>query len=146
MRNLRRNKQTLYYALYKGRETVYKLDENGKKIISWTDESVDPPINYYEEIGEKDVYDEFAELKGNIALSGGDSQTVEFGVSLGNYEAVLITEKDKYPITETSLIWYTSKPMLDASGNTDSSNADYRVIKVSPSLNETKYILAKVVK
>lgn len=146
MRHLKKNKQTLYYALYKGKETIYKLDKNGAKIVSYVDDTVEPAITYYEKLGVADVYDKYVKFEGNIALSGGDSQTVDFGVSVADYEAVLIMGKDALPITETSLIWFNTKPSLDVNGYTDASTADFRVAKVSPMLNETRYILSKVVK
>ena len=146
MRNLQRNKQNLYYALYKGKETKYKLDDYGNKILVWVDESQDPPVEYYEEDGVKDTYYDAVKFKGNIALSGGDAQAVDYGVSVGEYEAILITEKDSIPITETSLIWHNTEPTVGADGYVDDATADYKVIKVKPSLNQDRYVLAKVVK
>lgn len=146
MRNLNRNKQTLYYALYEGRRPKYKLDEDGNRIIVYTDESTDPPTVYYHEDGTEDAYSHAVEFKGNIALSGGDSAMVDFGVNLADYEAILVTEKDYIPITETSLIWHNSEVVLNAEGYPDPATADYRVVKVKPSLNQDRYILAKVVK
>lgn len=146
MRNLNRNKQTLKYALYIGRQPKYKLDENGNKIVVYIDETTTPPTEYYEEDGTEDVYDSTVTFKGNIALSGGDSQLVDFGVNLADYEAVLITEKNLIPLTETSLIWHKSEPTIGANGYPDPSTADYTVVKVKPSLNEDRYILSKVVK
>lgn len=146
MRHLNRNKQTLHYALYKGRETKYKLDEVGNKIVVYTDESTVPPTVYYEEDGTEDVYEDVVEFEGNISLSGGQSNTVDFGVNLADYEAILVTEKNLLPITETSLIWHNTEPTIGANGHPDPSTADYTVVKVKPSLNEDKYILAKVVK
>lgn len=146
MRNLQRNKQELYYALYKGKETIYKLDENGQKIVAWVDESQNPPVTYYEEDGTKDVYENAVKFKGNIAMSKGDAQAVDYGVSEGDYEAILMTEKNCIPITETSLIWFETVPTMGADGYVDDATADYRVIKLKPSLNQDRYVLAKVVK
>lgn len=146
MRNLAKNKQKLYYALYLGKVTKYKKDEYGNKIVVYTDYNTIPPTVYYEEDGQIDAYGKTDSFYGNIALSGGDSTPVDFGVDLSDYEAILVTEKNLLPITETSLIWQNTEPKLDADGYVDPSTADYKVIKVSPSLNEGKYILAKVVK
>lgn len=147
MRNLKRNKQTLYYALYKGREPKYKLDENGNKIVVYIDETTTPPTEYYEEDGTEDVYESTVAFKGNIAMSNsGDSQLVDFGVNLADYEAVLVTEKNLIPITETSLIWHNSEVILGDNGHPNPSSADYTVVKVKPSLNQSRYILSKVVK
>ena len=79
-------------------------------------------------------------------MSGGESEAVEFGLDLSQYEAVLIVGKDTLPITESSLIWHTTTPTRDNEGNTDEYSADYRIVKISPSLNFDKYVLKKVVK
>ena len=42
---------------------------------------------------------------GNIAMSGGEAEAVEFGLNVGDYEAVLLVDKNSLPIDETSLIW-----------------------------------------
>lgn len=146
MRHLNKNKQNLFYALHIASETIYKLDEHGNKIVSYVDETTTPPTVYYEDIGQTETYDEPVEFEGNIALSGGDSQEVEFGVSVADYEAILSVGKDLLPIDETSLIWHTSEPTIDTYGHADASTADYRVIKKTSSLNTDRYILKKVVK
>ena len=93
------------------------------------------------------VYGEPIEFKGNISLSnGGEVEVQEYGLSQADYSAILITSKNTLPITETSLIWYENEPKKDIDGNTDEFSADYRVVKVSDSLNVSKYALQKVVK
>lgn len=147
MRNLNKNKQSLYYALYLGEVTIYRLDQYGQKIPIYTDETTTPPTVYYEEEDTRtDTYDKPVQFLGNIALTGGDSEAVDFGVSVADYEAVLITPKGLLPITETSLIWHTTEPTVDAQGYPDPATADYKIVKVSPSLNEDRYVLSKVVK
>jgi len=147
MRTVSKNKQRLNYALYRESETIYKLDENGDKVVVYEDISTDPPTIYYEEIGQsKDGYTEPKEFLGNIAFSGGDVTSVEYGISTESYEAVLVTEHNEIPITETSLIWFQSKPLVDENGYALPESADYRVVKVNRSLNSDKYILSKVVK
>lgn len=147
MRNLKRNKQTLWYALYEGRKIKYKLDATGDKIEVYTDFNTNPPTVYYEEDGEYDSYSNACEFEGNISFtSSGESHVADFGVNLSDYEAVLVVEKDSIPITETSLIWLNSEPISCDNGEVDPSTADYTVVKLSPSLNEDRYILAKVVR
>lgn len=146
MRNCNKNKQTLWYALYLGEVTVYKLDQYGQPIVVYTDTSTTPPTVYYEEETVKDTYDKPVFFFGNIALSGGDSEAVDYGVSVADYEAILVTEKNLTPITETSLIWANAEPTVDAQGYPDPATADYKVVKVGSSLNESRYVLSKVVK
>ena len=146
MRCLKRNKQKLYYALLVGTIPEYEYDEQGNKIVDYVDEGV----TYYVETGTTiKVYSEPVEFKGNIALSGSDVTRQEFGVSDDRYEAVLVTNKNQLPITETSLLWYQTTPStktIEGVTYADDATADYRVLKVIPSLNNDRYILAKVVK
>ena len=79
-------------------------------------------------------------------MSGGESEAVEYGLNLADYEAILIVSNNYVPITETSLIWLNTVPKMDDEGYTDEFSADYRIVKISPSLNVDKYVLQKVVK
>ena len=142
MRTLNKNKQKLYYANQDRIVPIYEYyeDEEGNLIPLDTGET-------------KLVYGEPKEFDGNIAMSGGEAEAVEFGVSTADYEAVLLLskgEKDKegnvIVLKETSLVWFESEPKKDAEENTDEFSADYQVIKPSPSLNTVRYVLKKVVK
>lgn len=137
MRTLNKNKQQLYYALYNAESPVYETDGNGN-IVYDTDGN---PI----ETGTQISYSQAVEFLGNIALSGGEAYEVEYGVDTGSYDAVLVTEKGLIPITETSLIWFTSE-VVSIGGFPDPDSADYSVVKVKPSLNEDRYILKQRVK
>lgn len=138
----------MHYALLLGTEPKYKLDADGNKIVVYVDESTTPPTEYYEEEDGSDrkIYSEPVAFYGNIAMSGGDVMRTEYGVNEANYEAVLTVDKGLLPIDETSLIWFKTLPVLNEFGEADEATADYRVLKVSPSLNIDRYILAKVVK
>ena len=135
MRTLNKNKTKLYYALYNGEVPIYDYyeDEDGNRIPIDTGETTmgyTTPIEFY----------------GNIALSGGESEAQEFGLNLADYTGVLIVSKNVLPIDETSLIWQNTTPQYNADGNVDGDSADYRIVKVSPSLNVDKFVLKKVVK
>lgn len=133
MRTLNKNKQKMYYALFGSREPIYDyyIDDDGNKIPLDTGEFT---TGYY---APKKFY-------GNISMSGGESNPVEYGIDNSQYSAVLIV--DSLPIDETSLIWFESKPSYKEDGNVDGDSADYTVVKVIPSLNGMKYLLKKVVK
>lgn len=135
MRTLNKNKQKMYYA-------------NQDREVPITETYYDDEGNAYEyDTGETElVYGEPIEFKGNIAMSGGESEAVEFGLDLSQYEAVLIVGKNTLPINEQSRIWHTSEPTKDDKGYTDEYSSDYRIVKYSPSLNFDKYVLKKVVK
>ena len=147
MRTLSKNTIRMWYALHRDSEPIYKLDEHGNKIVAYIDESTDPPTEYYEKLGEtKEGYGVPVEFFGNLAFNAsGEAETTEFGVSLTDYEANVTVIKDLLPIDETSLIW-THEPLMDGDGYAIESDADFRVLKVRPSLNVDKYLLAKVQK
>lgn len=135
MRTLNKNKQKMYYANQDKTVPIYETytDEDGNEYQLDTGET-------------KLVYGEPKEFYGNIAMSGGEAEAVEFGLNLADYEAVLLVGKNTLPLTETSLIWQNTKPSNDNLGNTNEYSADYRIVKISPSLNFDKYVLKKVVK
>lgn len=157
MRTLLKNKQSMKYALQIGEVPIYNRDENGEIIYECYEDS-DGNIIYYldengnkipSETGEYEVgYSEPCEFFGNIAMSGGEAEAVEYGIDVSAYDATLVMEKGVLPIDETSLIWlesevgYTDASMTHADGHT----ADYKVLAVKPSLNFVKYILGRIVK
>ena len=135
MRMARVNKQKMHYALY-GKEVPiydYYTDSEGNKIPLDTGET-------------KITYENPVEFFGNIALSGGESEAVEFGLNLSDYEAVLVMAKNTLPIDETSRIWHNTEPTYNEDGIVNELSADYTVVKVSSSLNVDKFVLKKVVK
>ena len=142
MRTLAKNKQKLHYALYKNDVPIYEKDANGN-VVYITVDGVQVPVEtgyttqgYYAPVA----------FYGNIALQGGESEAQEFGLSLSDYSAVLLVDRGVLPIDETSLIWHTTTPLTNPDGTAVKESADYTVVKVSPSLNQTRYVLNKVVK
>lgn len=148
MRCLNKNKRKMYYSLLLREDVVYALDKNGNKIVDWTDTKTGE-VHYRETGSKKLIYSAPVAFRGNIAMSGGDVDRAEFGVDMAKYEAVLVTNKGQIPLTETSLLWFQTTPVtykVEDVTYADESSADYRVLKVSPSLNVDRYILDKVVK
>lgn len=146
MRTLAKNKQKLYYALYKGNEPEYILDENGNKIVDYTDEDGN---EYYRETGNKiPTYFEPVLFYGNISMSSGEISTQEYGIDVSGYDALLVLDKDEIPIEETSLIWFESEPQYKDTTKTivDGNKADYRVLAIKPSLNQLKCLLGRITK
>lgn len=144
MMTLNANKQKLYYANQDKIVPIYETDEDGNIIYYEDSDGNEYPL----ETGmTKVVYGEPVEFKGNIALSsGGEAQSVEYGLDMSSYSAVLVLDRELIPLKESSLIWYENEPRNDKDGNVDEESADYRVVKVSPSINIDKYLLEKVVK
>lgn len=147
MRTLNKNTIQMWYALHRDSEPIYKLDEHGNKIVAYIDDTTVPPTEYYVEEGQtKEGYSEPVEFYGNLAYaSSGEAETTEFGVSLVDYEATVTVSKDLLPIDETSLIWLHT-PAVDNDGYAVRGDADFKVLKVHPSLNVCKYLLAKTQK
>ena len=143
MRTLAKNKVPMKYALYEGQEPIYQKDENGEPVVSWIDEEGNI---YYVEIGEQPKYSDPVDFFASISMSGGESEAVEFGVDIGNYDAVMITALNEFPISETSFIWVKNKPQYTDDGRLSTATADFRVKAVKPSLNQTKYLLSAITK
>lgn len=145
MRTLRRNQQSMYYALQIGEVPIYQTDEDGN--IIYYEDSDGNRIPY--ETGEYEIgYSKPVSFFASIAMSGGEAEAQEFGLSISDYNATLLCQKGAYPIVEGSLIWAKSEVGYKDTGNTvvDGNTADYSVIKVSESLNFVKYVLKAVVK
>lgn len=130
MRALQRNKQDLFYAVYLGKLSQQKIDKDGNII----------------RIGEKkDTYGEPIPFNCNIAMSGGEAEATEFGLSLSDYDAKIVFEKNLYPLKEGCLIWVESEPQVDEFGHSLLTSADYRVVKKIPSINFDRFVLKGLV-
>ena len=133
MRCVNRNKQILYYAL--ALERAASVETN---TITVDGKTVNVDDGDYTQ-----TYSVPEEFFGNIIFSGNELTDVEFGVDRTAYDAILITDLDEIPITETSLIWFSSEPPKIVS---DGNTADYSVIAIKNSLNTFKAILKKRVR
>lgn len=143
MMTLNQNKQKLYYALLDNVVPIYETDDDGNTIYYEDEEGNKIPL----ETGDtKITYSEPIEFYGNIAMSGGEVETQEFGLNLADYEAILVLGKNTLPITETSLIWQNTEPKFNIDGTVDKNSADYKIVKINTSKNYDKYVLSKVVK
>lgn len=141
MRFLRKNQQPLHYVTYSEEIKVYKRDEDGN--IEYVEiDGEQCPI----ELGTVAGYNGPVLFYANIAMSGGESEAREYGFDIGSYEAVLVTTDKSLPISETSRIWHTTEPKINADGTVDGDSADYSVLAVKPSLNGMKYLLKKLPK
>ena len=116
MRELERNKRTVYYALFDKNEPI--LDENGY------DTGEERP-SYFAPVG----------LRINVSPALGESATRQFGEIL-DYDRTLVTCDVDLPIDEKTVFWIdetdTTKPF------------DYTVKKVAKSLNSLQIAVKKV--
>ena len=115
MRGLRRNKQTLYYALYTGKEKVY--DSYGDFTGDYT-ETYSAPVK----------------IDMNIAPAQGTADWNPFGIDTP-YTHVAMTFDLNCPISETSKVW------INKSTN---EAANYVVMAVARSLNNIVYALREI--
>lgn len=159
MRTLAKNKVKMRYAQYLTEAPDYILDENGDRIIEYV---TDEGNIIYAESGESvPTYSSDEKITASISESGGEAEAQEYGLSVSDYEAILVFEKGAYPIKEGSLIWVNS-PVEYQYGGTEievdvdgvmvstkapiKTSADFIVIKTPQSLNFTKAILKAVEK
>ena len=140
MRQLNKNKQTLYYSNYEGEIPVYAKDDDGNIITTDVDgESVNVIESYIS------GYSTAVEFKANISFNSGETVMAEYGLNVGDYNAVISADKGKFPFDEQTLIWHTSEPQYK-DGFIIPESADYRVVAVKTSLNEERFILKKQAK
>lgn len=170
MRTLRKNKESLKYSLQVATVPAFETDDDGNiKFETYVDDDgnefplLDDNGNkipvFQQPFGSFEVlYSEPVAFMININAGGGDAQSVVYGFSITEYEAVLLTESNAVPLTEGALIWFQSEPQYisedpihitvndkEISGKfAKRTSADFFVKKVVPSQNFDKYILGAV--
>lgn len=144
MRTLARNRQEMKYSLQGAATPIYQKDASGNTVyVTISGQQV--PV----ETGETKIsYSKPKTFYASISMSGGDSKEAVYGIDLGSYDATIIVPNGYVPLVESSLIWFESEPTyLDIEDvHVNPLSADYKVVKVIPNLNFTKYALKKVVK
>lgn len=168
MRTLRKNQSLLKYSNQAATVPAFETDENGNiKFWSYIDDDGNEffyedtdgnKIPIFADSGTETLYGEPVNFMASIAMSGGEAESVEYGISVVDYAAIIITEKSLVPLTEGSLIWFRSEPeyiseepihMLvndeEISGMfAKRTSADFFVKKIAPSQHFDKYILGAV--
>ena len=140
MRSLRKNSRKLYYSAYEDEQPIYATDKKGDIVYDDVDGDLIPRIIDYQS-----GYGEPKEFFGNIAFAGGESEAEVYGVSIDSYDAKLLMPHGALPITETSIIFQNSTPEYGRNGMVVENSADYRVVKISDSLNEVVYLLKRII-
>lgn len=144
------NKQAMKYSLQGQTVTIYERDDDGN-ILYYTDNDGNP---YLDEEGnkmpkvleEKIGFSEPVGFNANIAFSGGEAQTMEYGFNSSDFDAVILTDKGKYPFEKGDLIWLDSEPAYTSDSLVDETSADFTIVGIKPALYSTKYMLKAVVK
>jgi len=136
MRSLKKNQQKLWYSTYADQITIYATDGAGNIIYDDIDGQQVPRIK-----AERAGYNNPVPFYANISAAKGTSDAEVFGVSL-DYTKTISTTDMTLPISETSLIWFETEPVMK-NGVVDESSADYSVVAVARSLNNVVYALKK---
>lgn len=168
MRTLRKNQSLLKYSNQAAIVPAFETDENGNiKFWSYIDDDGNEffyedtdgnKIPMFADSGTETLYGEPVNFMASIAMSGGEAESVEYGISVVDYAAIIITEKSLVPLTEGSLIWFQSKPEYiseepihilvndeEISGKfAKRTSSDFFVKKIVPSQHFDKYILGAV--
>lgn len=117
MRELERNKQLIYYALYTGKTDA--VDTSGYKT------------------GEKvKAYGNPVPFRINVSPARGNADREIFGIDL-NYNKTMSTADMSCPITEDTVLWIGTTP-------TESAQPNYVVTRISKSLNDIVYAIREV--
>lgn len=167
MRTLKKNKQKMYYSSPKSNIICDSngnrlIDADGDYIVSHTENEPEPTediyardedgnIIYIEVDGEqvpvlsetKQYYKPPTIFYANISFNSGETSMAEYGLNVGDYNAIISADKGTLPFDERTLIWHTSEPSVDEYGRAIPESADYRVIAIKTSLNEERFILKK---
>lgn len=125
MRELKKNKQKIWYATYKGK--VPAVDENGDFTGDDEQKLYSPPVLF----------------RANISAGKGDSAQEAFGKDCDFTRSITTTDMS-LPIDEFSLIWFETEPTLLSDGTADPDSADYTVAApVARSLNSLMIAIKK---
>lgn len=116
MRCLKRNLQTVYYALLE--DSTEETDEYGNVIGQF----------------EKDYSDPVA-IKMNVSAARGTVDVEQFGIN-ANYSRTLVTDNLNCPITESSILWI---------GKSTDEPYNYAVVGVAKSINSITYAIKEVI-
>lgn len=114
MRLCNRNKQTIYYATYVSKSEI--TDASGNKTGQYIT-----------------TYSAPVKTSWNISFDVSDSEVEMFGVSSLNVLRI-VAQKNNFPLSETSIIWFNKIP--DTSYVATSPKNNYKVVGIKPSLNE----------
>ena len=123
MKILRRNGVRIFYANYIDKRPV--TDENGLQT------------------GEYQIYyGDIVEALGNVSTARGEVVSRQFGED-ESYDRVIVMDNPKIPITQSTVLWVDTQPIILPDGTTDTPY-DYIVKQVAHSLNSVSIAVSKV--
>lgn len=138
------NKQSMKYSQQGQRITIYERDDDGNIKYYIDSDGNKIPLIAEEKVG----FSKPVDFRANIAFSGGEAKTEEFGFDAADYDAIMLTDKNEFPLKKGDLIWLDSEvTYIDEDTETvDETSADFTIVGVKPALKSTKYVLKAVVK
>lgn len=123
MRLCERNKQPLWYANYASHTEI--IDE------------------YNNATGEYTItYSSPTKAEWNVSVVESEAEVAMFGIQAID-TIVGVAEKDGFPMTETSILWYGITPTIKEDGTTDTAH-NYRVVGMRSSLNAVRFYAQRV--
>ena len=148
------NKQAMKYSLQGQTVTIYERDDDGNILYEGYTDTEGNFIPYLDDEGnkipkvleEKTGFSEPVDFKANIAFSGGEAQSKEYGFDTADFDAILLTDRNTLPIQKGDLIWLNSKPTYTSDSLVNETSADFTIVGIKPALYSTKYMLKAVVK
>ena len=146
------NKQAMKYSLQGQTGPMYERDDDGNIIDERYTDTEGNFIPYLDDEGnkipkvleEKTGFSEPVDFKANIAFSGGEAQSKEYGFDTADFDAILLTDKGMYPLKKGDLIWFDSKPIYTSDSLVDETSADFTIAGIKLALYSTKYMLKAV--
>lgn len=127
MRNLRKNKQVMYYSLYRAAEEVFVEEGTSVRTIIDKETGEEIPV----EIGtQKAVYMPPVEFHANITSNLNEMHIKAYGVDQSSIYSKLICEKGQLPLKVGSIIWRESPIRWDDELKRipQQASADYTVV------------------
>jgi hypothetical protein len=150
------NKQAMKYSQQGQRITIYEKDDEGNILYEGYTDNEGNFIPYLDDegnkipkiIGEVIGFSKPVDFKANIAFSGGKAKIEEFGFDTADYDAIMLTDRNKFPLKKGDLIWLDSEVEFTDGENevVDETSADFTIVEIKPALKSTKYVLKAVVK
>jgi hypothetical protein len=78
----------------------------------------------------------------NVSVVESEAEVAMFGIQAID-TIVGVAEKDGFPMTETSILWYGITPTIKEDGTTDTAH-NYRVVGMRSSLNAVRFYAQRV--
>ena len=123
MRTLGRNAQPVWYATFASKTEIVDEYDNatGEYVVT---------------------YSAPTKAAWNVSVVESEAEVAMFGIQAID-TIVGVAEKDGFPMTETSILWYGITPTIKEDGTTDTAH-NYRVVGMRSSLNAVRFYAQRV--